>query len=442
MTPNIDDDLTPEELMVSARSNLLVHQPFLGLVCSKLLWVLSTAIPTACTNGIKVVWNPKFIQTLNKKQATFVTAHEVLHVILKHFLRLRDGDNPEWANICMDYVINAILYNLIQEEINKRGKSCMEMPPSALYKPEYNGWSWEDIYDKEYGNKKDDDQNSGNEDGTEKSDQSNNDSGQGDNAQDSQGDDDNSQQQQGDSDQQDWNNSPSDVGGCGAVMSPTVGNDGNALAQSDIDDIEDELNITIEQAMNVAKSRGLLNGAFAEIAIENKKPQIKWYHILKRFVSPIFAKSLTWNKLNKTIYPLGISMPSAKKEGIGALSVNFDTSASMQPDEIQVSLTEVQHICKVIKPSKVVVRYFDTKVWHTDEFKVGDTFKIPHKWRRGGTDFEAFTKAIEDDKDKPKCVIVFTDMECPFPKNIGIPTVWVATTDKVAPWGKTIKVAT
>ena len=433
----IDDELTPEELMVSARSNLLVHQPFLGLVCSKLLWVISYVVATACTDGRKVIWNPNFIKTLNKKQTTFVTAHEVLHVILKHFLRLADHHDPKLANICMDYVINAILVNLIKEEIKKRGKSCMEMPSDALYKEEYQGMSWEDVYDIESAKKnKPEDGKESSEGNTEKSDGSDNGQGKGNDAEDQEGDGRGDSQGDDQGNGQGLENAPDDVGGCGSVVSPS------GLSDAEVQEVEREIDISIEQASNVARSRGLLSGGLVDIAIENKKPQIKWYDILKRFIAPIFAKNLTWKKLNKTIYPLGISMPSVKKEGIGVLSANFDTSGSMKPDEIQVLLSEVQHICDIIKPSKIVVRYFNTKVWHTDTFKVGDEFTIPKRWERGGTDFEAFTKAILEDKEKPKCVLVFTDMECPFPKNIGIPTVWVATTDVVAPWGKTIKVAT
>ena len=110
---NIDNGLTTDELIMSAKSSLLINQPFLGLPAYKLKWVHDDSIPTACTDGLTVRWNSNFIKGLSKPEATFIAGHEVLHVILKHHLRTQKHHDPETANIAMDYVINAMLVKAV-----------------------------------------------------------------------------------------------------------------------------------------------------------------------------------------------------------------------------------------------------------------------------------------------------------------------------------------
>ena len=425
---NIDNGLTAEELIISAKSSLLIHQPFLGIPATKLKWVRDDSIPTACTDGQSIRWNGNFIKGLSKAEATFIAGHEILHVILKHHLREQEHHDPELANISMDYVINAMLVNTINAEQGRRnGKSSMKMPEGGLYKKEYDGWSWENVYDNEYvkpEENQDQSNTSGKSGDDQKSDQSNNQS-----KPDSSGEEQGSKQ-----------DVPADVGGCGVVVKPT-NEDGSSLSDVQKEHHEAELDITIEQAMNIAKSRGLLDGQFSSLAIENKKPQIKWYEILRRYMKPLFPKSLTWSRLNKSVYPMGVVMPAVKKEGVGDLVAWFDTSGSViTQTEASQCLAEVQVIVDQIKPSTVTLGYFHTKVWHVDTFKAGEKFVLPNRWQSGGTDFQCFIDEMKDRKLKPKCMIVFTDMECPFPKKVNTPTIWCATTDKVAPWGKTIKV--
>lgn len=426
---NIDNGLTTDELIMSAKSSLLINQPFLGLPAYKLKWVHDDSIPTACTDGLTVRWNSNFIKGLSKPEATFIAGHEVLHVILKHHLRTQKHHDPETANIAMDYVINAMLLNTIQSEKNRRnGKASMQMPEGGLYDAKYNGWSWEDVYDDLVKNKPDDADSSGEPESSDQSEKQSTPDNSSPNGQD--GQDDSGQ----------GNTVPADVGGCGVVV-PPKDDKGSALSDAELDKMEADLDITIEQAMNVAKSRGLLDGQFANLAIENKKPQVNWYDLLRRCLAPLFPKSYTWNKINKTVYPMGVTMPAIKKDGVGDLVAWFDTSGSIiTQTEASQFLAELQVIVDRIKPTSVTVGYFHTKVWHVDTFKHGQKFELPKKWQTGGTDFNCFINELKDRKLKPKCMIVFTDMECDFPKKINVPTIWCATTKKVAPWGKTIKV--
>ena len=41
-------------------------------------------LPTAATNGRDVMYNPKFIDTLNDKELNYVVLHEALHKVYQH----------------------------------------------------------------------------------------------------------------------------------------------------------------------------------------------------------------------------------------------------------------------------------------------------------------------------------------------------------------------
>lgn len=91
-----------------ARINLYRRHFFLGSVLFSLETQIDTEIPTAAVNGVTIRFNPDFVKNLSDDQLVFLYAHEVMHVVLKHHLRIADKD-PEIWNVAGDYVINQLL---------------------------------------------------------------------------------------------------------------------------------------------------------------------------------------------------------------------------------------------------------------------------------------------------------------------------------------------
>lgn len=91
-------------------------------------------IPTACTDGKDIRFNPKFVDSLSKEEIQGLLVHEVLHVANLHHLRLQNRD-PERFNIAADYTINEIIIN-----------AGFKLPDGALLDKQYNNKSAEDIY--------------------------------------------------------------------------------------------------------------------------------------------------------------------------------------------------------------------------------------------------------------------------------------------------------
>lgn len=94
--------------LAKARTALILEQPFIGTLALNMPMSLDPSIPTACTNGKWVKFNPSFIEDLDDEQLKFLVAHEVFHPMFEHMYRL-NGRNPKKWNIAGDYVINQLL---------------------------------------------------------------------------------------------------------------------------------------------------------------------------------------------------------------------------------------------------------------------------------------------------------------------------------------------
>lgn len=94
--------------IAKAKTSLILEHPFIGTIALNMLHELDERIPTACTNGKRVRYNPKFLDDLCDEQVKFLVAHECFHPMLEHIFRLHGRDARKW-NKAGDYVINKLL---------------------------------------------------------------------------------------------------------------------------------------------------------------------------------------------------------------------------------------------------------------------------------------------------------------------------------------------
>ena len=91
-----------------AKTSLILEHPFIGSVALNMPMSLSDEVPTAATNGKRVLYNPDFIEPLTDEELKFLVAHECLHPMLEHNFRRGARDPKKW-NKAADYVINQLL---------------------------------------------------------------------------------------------------------------------------------------------------------------------------------------------------------------------------------------------------------------------------------------------------------------------------------------------
>jgi predicted metal-dependent peptidase len=108
---------------------------FFSAVCLSLVHEWNNNIPTAATDGLRIMYNEKFFMDCAPAERVGLMLHEVLHVVFTHMLR-RGDRNPKKFNRAADYAINLII-----------DKAGFKLPQGGLLDYQYDGMSAEQIYE-------------------------------------------------------------------------------------------------------------------------------------------------------------------------------------------------------------------------------------------------------------------------------------------------------
>lgn len=103
---------------------------------------IDSSIPSACTNGKVIKWNPEFLESLTDNEVIFVYVHECLHIAYMHTTTheqdLARGLDLKLLNIAQDYRIN---YDIDKLKLG-------DLPSGALFDPKYTpDWTSYQIYE-------------------------------------------------------------------------------------------------------------------------------------------------------------------------------------------------------------------------------------------------------------------------------------------------------
>lgn len=376
--------------MISARTELLLEEPFFGSLALGLKLQEDNSQPTAWVDGRSLGFNSQWIATLTKKQTVALIAHEVMHVANGHPWR-RDSRQPFKWNVACDKAINSIL----RDSKDSQQNPCFTLPKGALYAegPE-EGQSAEWIYARLPDMPPPPGGGQGEGEGT----------------------------------------------GQGEVRdAPTAGDKGE-----DGDDeipTEAEWQQATKQAAMSAKAQGKLPSNLERFADQVAQPRVDWKSTLRRFVQERSKADYTWSKPSPRYMALGLYLPVLESHELGHVAIAVDTSGSIDSVALAAAKAEVTAVLDECKPAATVIYYADAAVARSDRFERGE----PLVWRPkggGGTDFRPVFKACEDAEEKPVCLIYISDLYGTFPAETSIPTIWVTDTKGlVAPIGETISMA-
>ncbi len=141
-------DYTPHDLSVT-RTGLLMAHPFFGSLAMRLRYVADYSIPTLCTNGSEMRYNPKFMSRLSEPERKGVFIHELAHCFLLHVFR-RGSREHRIFNYAADYAINPMIVAMAGVALprgvkDETGKVIFTGP---LLDKKYAGMSAEAIYAK------------------------------------------------------------------------------------------------------------------------------------------------------------------------------------------------------------------------------------------------------------------------------------------------------
>ena len=170
-------------------------------------------------------------------------------------------------------------------------------------------------------------------------------------------------------------------------------------------------------------------------------PKLPWQRILQRYVKAQAKEDYSWRRPNRRYFPDKI-LPSLFSERLIDLAIAVDTSGSVSDHEFRHMVSEICSIFKMMKPEKITLLQFDTKL-HTETRIKSIRELLACKFTgRGETRVEPIMDWAE--KHKPQVMLVFTDGGFRIPqgytKQTESRTLWLIHNEPnyTAPFGKTV----
>ena len=205
----------------------------------------------------------------------------------------------------------------------------------------------------------------------------------------------------------------------------------------------DRIKQAVASAAETAKQMGKMPGGLGRAVGELLEPAQKWKDELRDYITSSVGKDdVSWARPNRRRMALPPHVPFPGSEGfaMGTLVLAIDTSGSIGEREMSAFMTEMKGIIEQVRPRELWVAWWDTscgleRVQSIDEFDANEFEPVGG----GGTDFSCVGPAIDDERIDPELCIVFTDAYVAWPDEFSYPVLSVSTTERVAPWGKTIR---
>jgi predicted metal-dependent peptidase len=347
---------------------------------------------TAWTNMVVIGYNPAFIESLDVPTAKFVIIHEIMHIILKHGLRLGGRDPAEW-NRCCDYAINIILKDL--------GFKVWQW---ALIDDRYRGMTAEQIYlTRQQEREKEREQSKGK--GKQKGGKG---EGQG-------------RPQPGSSPEPPPEQTQ---GGLGGDLKPVPAATPEKRAA-----IEHEINKTLARATAIAREHGVMPGILEAIITATYADPVPWDQVLVDYMSACLKTEENWRRRNRRYSD--VILPSYESDGMDELTIVADSSGSMFNKKIFERIAvAVNHI----------VWADDSEMSNIDVFEEGNEVVL-HPRGGGGTDMRKPLTYVQENYS-PEVVLLLTDGFTPWPDvATPFPLIVGCTTNAPCPdWAATIRI--
>lgn len=355
---------TAAELMVKARANLLMQDPFFGALALKLKFKEDPSCETAWTDGRYLGYNPTWVEGLPIGKIKGLIAHEVYHNALGHPFRRQHRQNKPWNAAC-DLVLNGRLR-----------AAGFELPDNGLFDDSKKDLAPEEVYDS-FPKVKGDIQIPGNEDSD-------------------------------------------DPGGCGETR------DG-ADSKEEMKQLEHEWKQNVAEAATIARQQGKLPAGIEQLLDKLFEPQIDWREVLALKIDPNGKDDYSWSKRNRRFQNIYLPSIRSEQVGEVVILMDTSGSM-WGGDDLIFAKSELQAIFDMVHPSLIHVIHVDAAVHKHDKFTKDDFDLTFNPVGGGGTSFIPGFEYIQQQGIYPEIVIYFTDMFGDFPvHDYGYDVMWVDT---------------
>ncbi len=372
-----------KDIFEKIRIKFLFNHPFLSVLALSIDSEFKENINSAfLTDGFKITIDTSKLEKYSKDEITYLYAHTLLHIVLKHPYRQKTRDRHTWNQAC-DVVINNILFTF--ENVGTR-------PADEVLDLTLNDKCVEEVYEILYKKKEELSKTIPDENGKIES-----------NA---------------------YDKSKLDLD--------------EVLTKSEKTN-QEKLNGIIIQALSLAKkSSNLYEGMSIEIDTLIK-PEIDLHDVLKEYlISSFFEKQISYERPNKRFIDRGIYMPGTKKLNDNLnIFVALDSSSSVSLDEYKKFLGIISEIAESFYEYKIDILPFDLKVRNEyiisfDSFNPLSSKELLIPKSNGGTNFDELLNYLKKSSEirNDSLLIALTDGEFDISESLLCNTLFIISNKK------------
>ena len=390
-------NISYDEIFQKIRINFLFNHPFLSVLALSIPTIYEENIYSAFqTNGIRLSIDSKKLEKYSIDEITYLYAHTLLHIVLKHPYRQKTREKKLWNQSC-DLVINLIMSSF---------SNIGTMPNDEVLDLDLEDKCVEEVYEILY--KKSEEENV-------------------------------SKQEEEKKDEE---------------IKTTANQKGKLKAyiydesKLDIEEVNDEktsqgdrekLDGIIIQALSIAKNN---SKEYVGLQIEIDtliKPEISLQDTLKEYlIASLFEKTATYNRPNRRFIHSGLYLPGNKKsEELIEVYIALDSSSSVSLDEYKKFLGVIKDVCDGFYEYSVSVLPFDLKVKEEhiikfDSFNPLKEEKIFIPKSDGGTDFDEVLRYLKKSTEirSDNLLMVLSDGEFEISESLVSNTLFIISAKK------------
>ncbi|MDD2888305.1 MAG: hypothetical protein PHY66_10910 [Aliarcobacter sp.] len=373
-----------KDIFEKIRISFLFNHPFLSVLALSINSEFKGNINSAfLTDGFKITIDTEKLTKYSRDEITYLYAHTLLHIVLKHPYRQKTRDRNIWNQSC-DVVINNILSTF--ENVGIR-------PADEIIDLDFKDKCVEEVYEILYKKKK-----------------------------------------------EELSKTTPDKNG-------KIESYAYDKSKLDLDEVltksektnQEKLDGIIIQALSLAKkSSNLYEGMSIEIDTLIK-PEIDLHDVLKEYlISSFFEKQISYERPNKRFIDRGIYMPGTKKLNDNLnIFVALDSSSSVSLDEYKKFLGIISEIAESFYEYKIDILPFDLKVRNEyiisfDSFNPLSKKELLIPKSNGGTNFDELLNYLKKSSEvrNDSLLIALTDGEFDISESLLCNTLFIISNKK------------